>query len=77
MSRQILRYFDDVSTHSHPKAAAYGVVGLLFCHFGFQHTAARRRLRKVPSNRFNLGGFNTQPHGGGCLLKAFYSPFIM
>ena len=34
----------------------------------FQHTAARRRLRKSsPPKPSDLTGFNTQPRGGGCL----------
>ena len=34
-----------VSTHSRPKAAG-AILPYFFYHFGFQHTAARRRLVK-------------------------------
>ena len=35
-------------------------------HGGFQHSAARRRLRLYQRNQAQPASFNTQPRGGGC-----------
>ena len=82
--------FEEVSTHSRPKAAANlefetRLIGL-FQHTAarrrlprirfiagstvmFQHTAARRRLPGLPWQGADRGGFNTQPPEGGCPLR--------
>ena len=53
-----------VSTHSRPKAAdQFKQFG--FVQFGFQHTAARRRLINSNSWALSSSGFNTQPPEGG------------
>ena len=55
-----------VSTHSRPKAAAREG-GEYNTRKGFQHTAARRRLRQIVACfRHFWGCFNTQPPEGGC-----------
>ena len=60
------RAHQPVSTHSRPKAAASGW-GLARIEFGkFQHTAARRRLRKSTRKMPPASCFNTQPPEGGC-----------
>ncbi len=46
----------------------------MFCQnhlsaYGFQHTAARRRLDRDNLNRLEPYGFNTQPPEGGWVLK--------
>ena len=61
---------DIVSTHSRAEAAA---VNSRPFHTGiarFQHTAARRRLLMILGVMLTIGGFNTQPRGGGCEGKA-------
>ena len=38
----------------------------------FQHTAARRRLPRIPINPNHRTSFNTQPRGGGCAFYFYY-----
>ena len=59
---------DPVSTHSRPKAAGHRwrcCRGLC----AFQHTAARRRLRRGCRGRGGIDCFNTQPPEGGCVCQ--------
>ena len=57
---------DAVSTHSRPKAAAASPCSRSSM-MGFQHTAARRRLRGSGDGGGSGNGFNTQPPEGGCI----------
>ena len=54
-----------VSTHSRPKAAGRRGLASL-SRYGFQHTAARRRLCCHDNNKTWDQSFNTQPPEGGC-----------
>ena len=58
-------FFDDVSTHSRPKAAGSRPF-INRAQARFQHTAARRRLG-LPwrAGRRRMSRFNTQPPEGG------------
>ena len=56
----------DVSTHSRPKAAARGSASVSSTGAKFQHTAARRRLRRFILSPCKPCCFNTQPPEGGC-----------
>ena len=69
-----LRYYQAVSTHSRPKAAAvaFGFWGLVT---GFQHTAARRRLNVVATIQKQAFGFNTQPPEGGCIISCGWAAY--
>ena len=69
VKRKILR----VSTHSHPKAAAKTGLNRYASKMVSTHNRPKAAAREVPSNRFNLGGFNTQPPEGGCLTNPFHS----
>ena len=57
-----------VSTHSRTKAAASASGPSSWSAFGFQHTAARRRLPPALYRKTSPMCFNTQPHEGGCSL---------
>ena len=59
-----------VSTHSRPKAAE-AVVYNRSKQTRFQHTAARRRLKRWFIIGQNKQGFNTQPPEGGCKFDTF------
>ena len=59
-----------VSTHSRAEAAASIRIYLTRMILLFQHTAARRRLLMILGVMLTIGGFNTQPRGGGCEGKA-------
>ena len=64
------RFIFSVSTHSHPKVAAFYPLFWSGRKNGFQHTATRRWLRlnkETIKNIINFG-FNTQPPEGGCSL---------
>ncbi len=59
---------DPVSTHSRPKAAGHRWrCCRVLC--AFQHTAARRRLRRGCRGRGGIDCFNTQPPEGGCVCQ--------
>ena len=60
-------YDNQVSTHSRAEAAAL-LENTTFLNMWFQHTAARRRLQKMPCLKVPISCFNTQPRGGGCSL---------
>ena len=50
-------YIDIVSTHSRAEAAAHNPDNLLNAIEGFQHTAARRRLRSLISSKISACEF--------------------
>ena len=54
-----------VSTHSRPKAAGLDNTILHLKLYGFQHTAARRRLVGLMGEKSGYPCFNTQPPEGG------------
>ncbi len=65
----------EVSTHSRAEAAA-DQLACYIVHSRFQHTAARRRLPRFGMSCIRpMGGFNTQPRGGGCL--ALFLPCLI
>ena len=64
-----------VSTHSRTEAAARRACLFCVCFYQFQHTAARRRLLPNYESSKHLSlCFNTQPHGGGCLIYRSLAP---
>ena len=60
-----------VSTHSRPKAAEAAAFGGGWST-QFQHTAARRRLKKALTAARWIACFNTQPPEGGWRLRLVY-----
>ena len=63
--RLSLLYYQNVSTHSRPKATESLPKPPVAKHYLFQHTAARRRPKShLPCHVARVGSFNTQPPEG-------------
>ena len=64
-----------VSTHSRPKAAEFQDA-YEEANYMFQHTAARRRLRRIRRLAQACACFNTQPPEGGCKFDMYIRRLI-
>ena len=66
-------FYGFVSTHSHPKVAAFFIVSKVSAIACFNTQPPEGGCISTPSTKSDLSCFNTQPPEGGCTIIKFHS----
>ena len=71
-TRPCKRYLKSVSTHSHPKVAAFSLYAAARVNRCFNTQPPEGGCSSIWSSSSSRWSFNTQPPEGGCLVNTYY-----